>query len=102
MSTYFDLACRDCKVEMSREHGRMIRDEDALQSVVDNLKVFVDFIAASWCFDVEVHLGQGYITLGWLETHKEHRLAVKCEYESFEVLEQRLATGLTWWKRKET
>jgi hypothetical protein len=79
----------------------MIQNEEDLQSIVDNLQAFLDFNAAtSGNMDVTIRVGQGYIDLDWLEKHKEHRLAVRCEYESWEELEKRRTSGLSWWKAK--
>lgn len=97
MSTYFDIACCDCKAEMSGSHGRDIRNDEALQSVVDNFEVYVNFAEISGLFDVTVSIGQGHVLLSWLVEHRGHRIAVKCEYEDFDKLEARLKTSLDWW-----
>ncbi|MFQ5339914.1 MAG: hypothetical protein ACE5F6_00050 [Anaerolineae bacterium] len=96
MSTYFEIACRDCECDMHEQ--RDIRDEDDLQNVLDNLEAFVTFYeAVKNRMEATVRVGGGYIDFDWLERHKGHRLAVRCEYENWEQLEQRLATGLSWW-----
>jgi hypothetical protein len=96
MSTYFDIACRDCKVEMNIT--RDIRDDATLGFFIGNREVFEKIPGD---FDVEVKIGGGYIDLHWLKEHIGHRLGVKCEYEDFEKLETRLATGKTWWEYRE-
>jgi hypothetical protein len=93
VSTYFDIACRDCQVEMNE--SRDIRDDKALQHFIAHREVFENLPTA---FDVEVKVGYGRVDLDWMREHKGHRLGVKCEYEDFEKLEARLATGKTWWE----
>ena len=100
MSTHFDIACRDCRVEMWDRN--VSRSEEALLYVIKHVHVFGSdiLLAAQWPIQVNFEMdGYGSLDVAWLNRHKEHRLAVICEYEGFEMLEARLATGLGWWER---
>jgi hypothetical protein len=85
---------------MHNQHD--IRDEGDLQDILNNLRVFLDFSKAiKGRMDVTIRVDSGFIDLAWLEQHAGHRLAVRCEYESWQQLEERIRTGLGWWDYQE-
>lgn len=98
MSTYFDIACRDCRRDMHPQND--IRVDAELQGIIDcaEQQVALAALIESKGVDVSIKVGGVEIDLGWLRDHRGHRLAVRCEYESWEELEERLATGLGWWE----
>ena len=101
MSTHFDIACRDCRAEMWDRN--VSRSEEALLYVVDNVEVFGSEVLLNGPWQIQVNFemnSYGSLDVSWLNQHKAHRLAVICEYENFEQLEARLATGKNYWESK--
>lgn len=90
MSTYFNLSCLDCKQD--REGFGDIRDEHILRYLIEHRKVFE--VEEMQYFDIRIGLEN--VNFGWFREHREHRIAVRCEYENFEDLEVREKTGLSW------
>lgn len=96
MSTFFDIVCTRCETRMGFGD---VRSEEACQQIVDNREqiLMVCNATPAWEIEIDIHVAaNGSVKPEWLRDHRSHTLAVMCEYESFDDLRKRLATGKSY------
>lgn len=92
MSTYFSYACMDCKTEMALDNQR---SENALICLLESRELLVKWANEIVLLDVRM-AGGSSVDLDWFVNHAGHRVMVSCEYETFDAMEKRFATHMSW------
>ena len=89
MSTYFDIVCASCG---KTANFTDIRSEEALDTLIGAAEHIHDLIEVGF----SLSYGVTYFNGEFVAEHCDHKLVVKCEYESLQEAVARKRAGLSW------